>query len=109
MVSALIYIPVYAVIKGGVIFDAPLSELSFQAFYQGVMVSIAALYFYRKSVSLLGPTVGASFAALVPVFAVIEASLLLGEIPSVLSIVALVFVSVGMAISVWSFRTDARP
>lgn len=105
----MIYIPVYAFIKGGAIFDAPLSEVSFQALYQGVLVSIAALYLYSKSVSLLGPTVGASFAAMVPVFAVIEASLLLSEIPSALSIVALVFVSAGMTISIWSPRKDVQP
>jgi drug/metabolite transporter (DMT)-like permease len=100
--SALLYTPIYIVMKWGNVFHAPVRELAGQAFYQGVMVSIGALYFYNKSVAILGPTIGASFVALVPVFAFIEASLLLGEAPTLLSLAALVVVTGGMLVNVTS-------
>lgn len=96
VVSALIYTPVYFAMKGSAIFQAPAGTLLIQAVYQGVLVSILALYLYSKGVAVLGPAIGASFAALVPVLAVIEAWLLLGERPAVPSLFGLAIVTVGM-------------
>jgi drug/metabolite transporter (DMT)-like permease len=109
VVSALIYSPVYFAMKGLAILDAPARELLTQTVYQGILVSILALYLYSKSVSLLGPTIGASFAALVPVLAVIEASLLLGERPSAASLIGLVVVTVGMVLNLLKPRPRREP
>ncbi|KAF1047780.1 DMT family transporter [Xylophilus sp.] len=108
VVSALVYAPVYVAMKGSAILEAPLRALAGQAIYQGAMVSIAALYFYSKAVALLGPVAGASFAALVPVFAVIEASLLLGEAPGLPSVAALAVVTVGLVVSIASKNAGTR-
>lgn len=96
VVSALFYSPIYFAMKGLEIFSAPADALLMQAVYQGVLVSILALYLYSKAVAVLGPVIGASFAALVPVFAVIEAWLLLGERPVAASLLGLAIVTVGM-------------
>ncbi|RVU14326.1 hypothetical protein [Methylobacterium oryzihabitans] len=61
---------------------------------------------YSKGVALLGPTVGASFAALVPV---LEASLLLGEAPPAASLAGLVVVTLGMATILAGPRREPRP
>jgi len=99
VVSALLYSPVYFAIKGLSVLDARPFDLVAQAAYQGLFVSILALYLYSKGVSLLGPTIGATFAALVPVLAVIEAALLLGEEPHPAALAGLVIVVAGMAAS----------
>lgn len=97
--SGLTYGPVYLALKGAALFHAPWREIVVQGVYQGVLVSVLALYFYSKSVSILGPTVGATFAALVPVLAVIEAALLLGEWPHPIALVGLAIVTCGMIVS----------
>ena len=97
--SALIYCPFYFAINGLSLLDAPPAEVAVQAIYQGVFVSILALYFYSKGVSLLGPTIGATFAALVPVLAVIEAALLLGEHLNGAALAGLLIVTAGMLAS----------
>lgn len=95
--SILGYAPVYFYLKGFELLRSPWSSILEQAIYQGVLVSVVALYFYSKAVSLLGATIGASFAALVPVLATIEAALLLGELPSSASIIGLAISVVGIA------------
>ncbi|MEH3144132.1 MAG: DMT family transporter [Methylobacterium frigidaeris] len=97
VVSAVIYAPAYLAVRGGALLAMPPSEVVVQAVYQGLLVSVVALYFYSKGVSLLGPTVGASFAALVPVLAVLEASLVLGESPRGAALAGLAVVTLGMA------------
>ncbi len=109
VVSAALYAPAYLAVRGGALLAMPLPEVAAQAVYQGVLVSVAALYFYSKSVALLGPTVGASFAALVPVLAVLEASLLLGESPPASSLAGLVVVTLGMATILAGSRREPRP
>ncbi|MFT3778499.1 MAG: DMT family transporter [Ottowia sp.] len=96
VVSALAYSPWYFAVKGLSLLGAPPGEVLAQAFYQGAMVSVLALYLYSKAVALLGPPLGSSFAALVPVFAVAQAWLFLGEKPSGLAVLGLVVVTAGM-------------
>ncbi|WP_298957065.1 DMT family transporter [uncultured Methylobacterium sp.] len=109
VVSAALYAPPYLAVRGGALLAMPLAEVAAQAVYQGVLVSVVALYFYSKGVALLGPTVGASFAALVPVLAVLEGSLLLGEAPPAASLAGLVVVTLGMATILAGPRPEPRP
>jgi len=97
--SAVIYCPIYLATRGLALLHAPLGAIALQAVYQGVLVSILGLYFFSRAVTILGPAVGATFAALVPVLATIEAALLLGERPHPLALVGILIVTIGMAIS----------
>jgi drug/metabolite transporter (DMT)-like permease len=97
--SALLYSPFYLWERGLAFLHAPVAAVALQGVYQGVMVSILGLFFYSKAVSILGPTLGATFAALVPLLATIEAALLLGEKPHPLTLIGIVVVTIGMVTS----------
>jgi drug/metabolite transporter (DMT)-like permease len=97
--SALLYSPFYLCERGLVFLHAPVAAIALQAVYQGVMVSILGLFFFSKAVAILGPTLGATFAALVPLLATIEAALLLNEKPHPLTLIGIVVVTIGMIAS----------
>lgn len=94
--SAIFYSPFYLLIKKSSILHAPMHDIVAQGFYQGIMVSIVALFFYSKAISFLGPAIGSTFAALVPAAAIVLAALVLGEWPTPLSVAGLGVVTVGM-------------
>lgn len=97
--SAAVYCPIYLMVKGGAVFAAPPDAILIQAVYQGLLVSLVALFLFSRGIAILGATLGAAFAALVPALAVVEASLLLREQPPVLSLVGLAVVTAGMIAS----------
>ncbi|MGV2287944.1 DMT family transporter [Trinickia sp. YCB016] len=97
--SALLYSPFYIWDRGLAFLHAPIGAVALQAVYQGVMVSILGLYFFSKAVSILGPTLGATFAALVPLLGTVEAVWLLNEKPRWLTVIGIVVVTIGMIAS----------
>ncbi|MHA1565373.1 MAG: DMT family transporter [Alphaproteobacteria bacterium] len=105
--SMVIYLPLYAVFVGPLIFAAPLSELLFQGIYQGVFVSILALLFYTRAVAILGAGQGAVFGALIPGLTVLWAFPLLGEIPTWRELAGVVAASGGMVLALGLFRRPA--
>jgi drug/metabolite transporter (DMT)-like permease len=106
--STLLYLPFYILLKGSSILQAPPHDIIVQAVYQGVFVSTLALFFYSKAVFFLGPSIGSTFAALVPGMAVILAAPILDEQPSPLSIAGLAVVTVGMVLCLFG-RPSQRP
>ncbi|HEY8260295.1 MAG TPA: DMT family transporter [Methylosinus sp.] len=94
--SFALYLPIYFALFGGQAFAAPLQDLLFQTLFQGVLVSIVALYFFGKAIELLGASAGAAFAALTPPMAALLAAPILGEIPSPIEQAALLSVSLGV-------------
>ncbi len=99
--SMLLYAPLYLAFFGSRLLQFPLMDLAMQGIYQGLVVSIAALFFFSNAVQLLGAAIGATFAALVPGSAIVLAALVLGEPPSLVAIVGLLVVSAGMATVLW--------
>ena len=95
--NVLVYCPLYLYFRGFELFSHPWQAIFAQVVYQGVLMSVVALYFYSRAISLLGASIGASFAALAPVVSTIEAVFLLGEAPSALSTVGLGISVVGVA------------
>ena len=108
VLSAVIFTPVYLMVKGTSLLSAPVDQVLLHGVYQGVLVSVVALYFYSRAVVLLGPTVGASFAALVPVVAVVEAIFILGEHPTPTVLAGLVLVTAGMVATLVASRPPRR-
>lgn len=96
--SFLIYCPFYLYFRGFELVSHPWQGIVEQAVYQGVLMSVVALYFYSRAVALLGASIGASFAALAPVISTIEAVFLLGEVPSALSALGLAVSVAGVAV-----------
>lgn len=106
--SMIFYSPIYFYLKGFSIFIEPVGVILPQIIYQGFFVSIVALYFYSKSVFLLGSTAGSVFAALVPALATIISAILLKELPHLSSIIGLVIITIGMMITVIKWKTSSN-
>lgn len=105
--SMIIYLPIYLYFDCCNVFHAPLEDVMVQVVYQGILVSMIALFFYSKAVQLLGASIGATFAALVPGAAIVLATLVLGEPPSTISLLGLCVVTCGMIMTL--FGRPARP
>lgn len=86
----------YLIIRGGAFLDHPWPGVIGQALYQGALVSVVALFCYSKAVQLLGASVGACFAALVPAMAMVGGVVLLGEVPAPLSALGLAVSTLGI-------------
>ncbi|CAN2535317.1 hypothetical+protein [Methylocapsa aurea] len=94
--SLILYGPVYLAFHGLHGMDAPLRDIVTQALFQGVMVSIVALFLFGKGIEILGASAGAAFSALVPPMAALIAIPILGEVPTLAEQVALLAVSLGV-------------
>lgn len=98
-VVALAYSPVYAVLAGSRLVQAPPGEVLFQAIYQGVGVAILALLLYTWAIHVLGAAIASLLMPLIPVFGVLLAVPVLGEVPAPLQVVGMLAVTVGMALA----------
>ena len=79
--SLVIYLPIYLALHGARLTQAPLADIAIQAAFQGVLVTIVALFLYGRAVVILGASRGAAFGALVPALSALFAIPLLGEWP----------------------------
>jgi drug/metabolite transporter (DMT)-like permease len=106
---ALAYVPFYLVTFGPRLLTAPAGELLFQALYQGVGVAILALALYAWAIRVLGAAAGSLFMPLVPVFGVLLAVPVLGEIPTAVQRIGIVGVSIGMVLATVASRPRPSP
>jgi drug/metabolite transporter (DMT)-like permease len=104
VVSAIWYLPVYWLLLPHRIAEAPMSAIVIQTIYQGVFVSIISLFAYARAVSLLGASLGASFASLVPVLAMLAAIPLLGELPRPIDYLGIAAVTLGVFLSSGTYQ-----
>ncbi|KEA62664.1 Permease of the drug/metabolite transporter (DMT) superfamily [Marinobacterium lacunae] len=96
--SAVIYLPVYIVALPKRIAAAPLQDILMQAGFQGVLVSVLAIYAFNRSAELLGPLVGATLPALIPVTTLGLGVLLLGETVGIEHMVSAGAIGTGVAL-----------
>ena len=108
VVSALVYLPVYVLFLPHRIMEAPIGPIVIQTIYQGVFVSIISLFAYARSVSILGASLGASFASLVPVLAMLSAIPLLGEWPKASDYVGIAAITFGVFLSSGAYQAIRR-
>ncbi|UTV59182.1 DMT family transporter [Burkholderia arboris] len=107
--SAVLYCPLYLAMRGDAVLHAPVAAIATQAVYQGVLMSVLALYCFSQAVVALGPAIGATFAAMMPLLATLEAVLLLGERPHAPALAGIAIVTAGMGLSLVSrWRTGER-
>ncbi|WP_407149878.1 DMT family transporter [Bradyrhizobium sp. ORS 86] len=97
--SLITYVPVYAIIFGTGLFDAPWLDLSLQAFVHGVLVAVISLLLYGRAINLLGASSGSAFAALAPAITAILAIPVLGEWPATGDWIAMLLISGGVSIA----------
>ena len=104
VVSAVVYLPIYALFLPHRIMDAPIGPIITQTIYQGIVVSIISLFAYARSVSILGASLGSSFASLVPVLAMLAAIPLLGEWPKASDYVGIAAITFGVFLSSGAYQ-----
>ena len=104
VVSAVVYLPVYLLFLPHRIMEAPLGPIITQTIYQGIFVSIISLYAYARSVAILGASLGASFASLVPVLAMLTAIPLLGEWPRASDYIGIAAITFGVFLSSGAYQ-----
>ncbi|QCI68032.1 DMT family transporter [Phreatobacter stygius] len=116
VISAIIYLPVYAVLPNRTLFQAAWSDLLAQAAwsdllvqaawsdllvqagFQGVVIGAVSIFVYTRAVALLGAADVALFTAAVPGLTALGGYLLLSEIPSGPSLAGVALVTGGMLI-----------
>lgn len=96
--SAVLYLPVYLVALPKQILAAPLTDILAQAGFQGVLVSVAAIYAFNRSAELLGPVAGATLPALIPVVTLGLGVLVLGETASAGEFASAALVTIGLVL-----------
>lgn len=96
--SAVLYAPVYLVALPKQIGSAPAGDILLQAVFQGVLVSVVAIYAFNRSAELLGPIAGASLPALIPVVTLGLGVVLLDETAGAASLASAVSVAVGLVL-----------
>jgi drug/metabolite transporter (DMT)-like permease len=79
VLSALVLLPPWLLLGGGVVLDMPWQSNLLQAFGQGVMSTAIATTLYARAGELMGATRTACLTAMVPVAAVLLSVLILGE------------------------------
>jgi len=94
--SLVIYLPIYLALHGARLTRAPLADIAIQAAFQGILVTIVALFLYGRAVVILGASHGASFGALVPALSALFAIPLLGEWPGETDWAGIVLISFGV-------------
>jgi drug/metabolite transporter (DMT)-like permease len=97
-VLALAYLPLYALVFGARVLAAPRGEVLLQGLYQGVGVAVAALALYAWAIRVLGAAIASLFMPLVPIFGVLLAVPVLGEIPTAAQLVGMLGVCLGMVL-----------
>lgn len=64
--SAILYIPIYVVALSKQVSTAPMGDIFLQVGFQGILVSVVAVFAFNRSAELLGPVIGATLPALIP-------------------------------------------
>jgi drug/metabolite transporter (DMT)-like permease len=97
--SLIAYVPVYVVIFGTGLFDAPWHDLALQALVHGFLVAVISFFCIGRAVSILGASNGSAFAALAPAITAILAIPILGEWPATSDWIAMLLISGGVYIA----------
>jgi drug/metabolite transporter (DMT)-like permease len=97
--SLITYVPVYAIVFGTSLFNAPWRDLALQAFVHGFLVAVISLLLYGRAINLLGASNGSAFAALAPAITAVLAIPILGEWPAMSDWIAMVLISSGVYIA----------
>lgn len=111
--SAILYLPVYVTMLPKNLAQAPWPDILLQAAFQGVFVSIVAVFAFNRSAEHLGPTAGATLPALIPLTTLGLGFAVLGEAATPQDIAAAAMIGVGVALTlapaaVWRRRGGWR-
>jgi drug/metabolite transporter (DMT)-like permease len=99
--SMIFFLPLYAWLWLGSskLGEAPVREVVFQAFYQGVLMGAVTLFSLSRAVVILGAPRAAAFLSLMPVVTAVLGVVILHEIPSPAEAVAVTIISLGVLLA----------
>ena len=97
--NSLIYLPIWWLFLPSNITGAPLEEILLQGIYQGIVAAFVAGFMIAYAARTIGSTRQAAIMSGAPSLALLLAIPLLGEIPSLLSILGVVIVTLGILVT----------
>lgn len=100
VLSAAVFLPLYALVLPSRLASAPWGEIAFQAIYQGLFAVVIAGILYTRAVGALGAGRTTMITAVIPATSALAAVPLLGEPLSALALAGVAAVSVGMIVGV---------
>lgn len=96
VISLIGYVPLHFAFLPSKFATAPLLDIAGQAVYQGFLSMIISLLLFTRAVGALGATLTTMITAFVPITAALAALVILGEPLTLLSIAAIVLVTLGI-------------
>lgn len=106
VISLIGFVPLHFAFLPSKFATAPLLDIAGQAFYQGFLSMIISLWLFTRAVAAIGASLTTMITAFVPVTAALAALVILGEPLTVLSVAAIVLVTIGIFGAVSSGRTS---
>lgn len=97
--SAILYLPVYVAVLPRQLPVAPMPDIVAQAVFQGVFVSVVAVFAFNRSSELLGPVAGATLPALIPLTTLGLGAVALNEAADVRDFASATLIGVGVALT----------
>lgn len=108
VVSMVVYLPIYLLFLPHQLAATPWPAIIGQTLFQGIVVSIGSLFAFARAVNILGASLAASFASLVPVLAMLAAIPLLGEIPGNSDVLGIVVITAGVFLASGAYAAFVR-
>jgi drug/metabolite transporter (DMT)-like permease len=102
--SAVLYLPIYIFVLPHEIAGASAWDIGLQVGVQGVLVSLAAVYAFSRSIELLGLTIGAALPALIPLVSLGLGFVFLGEQAGYGELLIASVIGLGVALILTAFR-----
>jgi len=96
VVSAAAFTPIYLLWMTPRLAQAPLQEVLTQVAAQGIAVSILALWLFSEAVKRLGATRAAVIGALCPALTAVLGIVLIGEVPTIMTLAGVAAVMLGV-------------
>ncbi len=104
--SALAVLPLWWVMGGQQLFNAPLSHVAIQILWQGILAGAVGLWVYGFAMQKIGAAQSASVGAIVPALAGIGGWLVLGEMPNAFAQVGILVTVAGVVAMNLSLRSS---
>jgi drug/metabolite transporter (DMT)-like permease len=109
-INAILFLPIWLFLAPSTLHQAGAQEIVLQVLFQGVLVSVIALYLITHAIHALGSVTASTFMGLVPVVAAGLALVVLHEPISTLTTVAVILCSVGIVLyNLWGTRRSGAP
>ncbi|TDR93096.1 DMT family transporter [Enterovirga rhinocerotis] len=103
--SAVVFLPIYLMLPGKMLFEAGWWDILVQGAFQGAVIGAGSVFVYTRAVVLLGPEQVSLFTAAVPALALVGGLVLLGEVPGTAAVIGVALVTIGM---IAAFRPPVR-